>query len=85
MTPYFDQGKYQPISRITTGALSDLGYKVNMDASDHSTARRKRGLQLISDVDEMNAVYEEKDMLVPSYSFIIDEIVMIKPRMIDLD
>jgi len=34
MTPYFESGKYQPISRVTLASLADLGYEVNMDRAD---------------------------------------------------
>lgn len=34
MTPYFESGKFQPITRVSLAALADLGYEVNMDAAD---------------------------------------------------
>ena len=36
MTPFFDGGKYQPISRVTVGALDDAAsdYIVDYDAAD---------------------------------------------------
>jgi len=34
MTPFFEDGKYQPLSRVSIGALADLGYNVDLDAAD---------------------------------------------------
>jgi len=34
MTPVFEKGKYQPLSRVTVAALEDLGYTVNFGAAD---------------------------------------------------
>jgi len=34
MTPVFEKGKYQPLSRVTVAALEDLGYTVNFDGAD---------------------------------------------------
>ena len=69
MTPYFDEGKYQPISRITTAALYDLGYEVDFGASD---TWNKQGRSL---------VLNETETLVPTHSFKIDENSIIKPKM----
>lgn len=72
MTPYFDSGKQQPISRITTAALSDLGYEVDINASD-SWTKRNRYLQ-----------GEEDGILVPTKSFVVGESSIIKPKMLEL-
>ena len=69
MTPYFDGGKYQPVSRITTAALFDLGYEVDFGASD---AWNRKGRYLNSN---------ETETLVPTKSFVIDEAAIIKPKM----
>lgn len=74
MTPYFDEGKYQPISRITAAALSDLGYQVDFNASD-SWSRRSRS---------MEAGGEDSAILMPTTSFVVDESSIIKPMMLDL-
>ncbi len=34
MTPYFDRGRVNPLSRVTVGQLADLGYEVDLDAAD---------------------------------------------------
>merc|ERR1712007_237386 len=34
MTPTFEKDVYQPLSRVTVGALEDLGYQVNYAAAD---------------------------------------------------
>jgi len=34
MTPFFESGKYQPLSRVSIGALADLGYDVDLNAAD---------------------------------------------------
>jgi hypothetical protein len=74
MTPYFDEGKYQPISRITTAALSDLGYEVNFDASD-TWKRRERLME----------EGQESDVIFPSTSFMLNSTSIIKPLMIELE
>ncbi len=75
MTPYFDEGKYQPISRITTASLYDLGYEVDFGASD-AWNRNGRGL----DLQNGNGT----DVLVPSKSFVIDESAIYHPKMLHL-
>jgi hypothetical protein len=75
MTPYFDEGKFQPLSRITAAALADLGYQVDFRAAD-SWARNDR---------LMMAESNETDAILPSKSFVIDETAIIKPKMMEFD
>lgn len=74
MTPYFDEGTYQPISRITTAALYDLGYDVDFSASDAWNKRSSRTLLMKN----------ETETLIPTKSFVIDEAAIIKPKMMKL-
>lgn len=37
MTGFLDSGVFNPISRVTTASLADMGYEVNLDASDPYT------------------------------------------------
>jgi hypothetical protein len=34
MTPVFEKGKYQPLSRVSVAALEDIGYTVNYNGAD---------------------------------------------------
>ena len=34
MTPYFEEGIYQPISSVSVATLADLGYNVDLNAAD---------------------------------------------------
>jgi hypothetical protein len=34
MTGYYNPGSPNPLSRVTVGAMADLGYLVNMNAAD---------------------------------------------------
>lgn len=48
MTPVFEKGKYQPLSRVTVAALEDLGYVVNYDGADpwkRTVNRKHRRIQ----------------------------------------
>ncbi len=75
MTPYFDEGKYQPISRITAAALFDLGYDVNFSSADSWSENMDRSLAMQTN---------ESKVIVPTKSFVVDEAMIIKPIMIDL-
>jgi len=44
MTPYFEKDKYQPLTRVTAGALQDLGYEVNFNAADTFENHKSRSL-----------------------------------------
>jgi len=44
MTPYFEKDKYQPLTRVTAGALQDLGYEVNFYAADVFENHKSRSL-----------------------------------------
>jgi hypothetical protein len=77
MTPYFESGKYQPISRVSLAALEDLGYQVNMDAADPwldiSTSTRQltaEGKNL--DLLQANNTFSLEDNIVHVKSFEID-------------
>jgi hypothetical protein len=75
MTPFFDEGRYQPISRITTAALFDLGYEVNFQASDNWDGKKR----MMTESEDVEGV------LVASKSFVVDETVIIKPKMLELN
>ena len=73
MTPYFDEGKYQPISRITAAALFDLGYEINFNATDPWNS----GGRMVTETNGTGIV-------APTTSFVLDEQAIIKPMMLDL-
>lgn len=69
MTPYFESGKYQPISRVTLASLADLGYEVNMDGADP---------WLPDKIDNSTAVRHlsnSKAVLRPHRTFTLDNII----------
>jgi len=74
MTPIFDEDMYQPISRVTVGALEDVGYKVNYAAADPYQSRNN----YTSNIDDM--LYASvKSMHIPETSFILDDSKIIRP------
>lgn len=59
MTPFFEEDKYQPFSRVSVAALADLGYKVNLNAADpltldppeiNSTSHGNQNARMLKDV-----------------------------------
>jgi hypothetical protein len=77
MTPYFEGGKYQPVTRVSLAALEDLGYEVNMDAAepwlDTSTLSRQlsaEGKDL--DLLQANTTFSLENNIVHVKSFEID-------------
>ena len=62
MTPYFESGKYQPITRVSIAALADLGYSVNMDAADrwlgtNPSARLLSSMEETADILQSNTTF----------------------------
>ena len=94
MTPVFEQGKYQPLSKVSVAALADLGYKVNMNAADpwmyngandNDTATKNpvsTGLRSGGDDDNSKGLMTTPPKP-PSTSFILDETNIIKPIMMN--
>lgn len=80
MTPYFEKGKYQPISRVTVAALADIGYTVNMHAADpwikHTTSLSRKTRATIKGSDRF-------DILVPSETFNLEN-KMTSPTMFNI-
>lgn len=70
MTPFFEENKYQPISRVSIGALQDLGYEVNMNAAD-SSRRENKDFRFLSNAGSK---------LFPTSSFSLNETKMIDTK-----
>lgn len=77
MTPYFEENKYQPFSRVSVAALTDLGYTVNMNAADPLIPHNH-----ISSSDHNNnnnRMLDIDDKPKPSKTFQLDSSNMIRP------
>jgi len=74
MTPYFESGKYQPITRISLAALEDLGYEVNMDAAEPwiEAGVLSRKLSLEKDVLQAKNTFSLQGSILPVKSFEIE-------------
>mmetsp|Transcript_21103 Transcript_21103/g.29570 ORF Transcript_21103/g.29570 Transcript_21103/m.29570 type:complete len:476 (+) Transcript_21103:187-1614(+) len=75
MTPLFEKNKYQPLSRVTIGALEDLGYNVNYDAAD--PWELKRNLETMSN----EAIPNNRHYLKPTETFFLNETMFERPTM----
>ena len=73
MTPYFEAYKYQPITKVSLGALKDLGYSVNMDAADLWSLQQNSSSRSLFDV------------LMPTTTFTLDENKIIHTSMFGPD
>lgn len=75
MTPIFDEDMYQPISRVTVGALEDVGYQVDYAAADPYESSNK----IIKDKGDILYV-SVKSQNTPETSFILDQSKIKRPR-----
>eukprot|EP00559_Dactyliosolen_fragilissimus_P005181 CAMPEP_0184860232 /NCGR_PEP_ID=MMETSP0580-20130426/5166_1 /TAXON_ID=1118495 /ORGANISM="Dactyliosolen fragilissimus" /LENGTH=167 /DNA_ID=CAMNT_0027357267 /DNA_START=3278 /DNA_END=3781 /DNA_ORIENTATION=+ len=81
MTPYFEANNYQPISRVTIGALADLGYEVDFKSAD--SWEDKRGLRLRGNGAQGNDDAYRNDIsskLAPTKTFTIDQSNVLRPK-----
>ena len=70
MTPFFEENKYQPISRVSVGALLDLGYEVNMNAADSLKKEDK----------DTRFLRKKANILFPTTSFFLNDTKMIDTK-----
>lgn len=69
MTPYFESGKYQPISRVTLASLADLGYEVNMNRADPWLPDEINNSTVVRQLSNSEAI------LRPHQTFTLDNII----------
>ena len=88
MTPYFEENKYQPFSRVSVAALADLGYEVDMSAAD---PLKIHDSESDNDIEMGKFTKLDDELLVldgqrPSKTFVLDSSNMIEPeiKIIDL-
>jgi hypothetical protein len=83
MTPYFDNGTYQPFSRVSVAALADLGYLVNMEAADPLYFKQEYYYHSGNETfyRKMKALDEQR----PTTTFVLDSSNIIHPEVHVID
>ena len=87
MTPFFEEKKYQPFTRVSIASLADLGYQVNMSAADPLLLHLNSSTSVGGSGVKRNLMDEEflVDHPKPSKTFVLDDSNIVRPKVHIID